>query len=204
MNKQYLGDSVYIETLDGGTVRLTTENGLASDPSNEIIMERSVIDAFHRYVSPVTVNLPLGSQEICPSISEIEEQVKKINAASKAIAKMLELLAGYEGKKQFGIYAENIDFNYFSHEEIVSLMKHLRGGKWEKKLSYDNKSIDYTNTTLIPGFTVRFWSAAPPPSCRIVVEEVDIPAVVTTVPARKEKRFRMICTEENTTNENNQ
>ena len=49
MNKQYLGDSVYVEALEWGVVRLTTENGLPGDPSNEIFMEPEVAVAFIAY-----------------------------------------------------------------------------------------------------------------------------------------------------------
>lgn len=45
MEQEYLGDSVYVEVEDG-MVKLTTRNGLPSDPSNTIFMEQYVVDAF--------------------------------------------------------------------------------------------------------------------------------------------------------------
>ena len=48
-NKDYLGDSVYVDT-DGDGVILTTENGVPTDPSNKIFMDIGVIKAFIRYV----------------------------------------------------------------------------------------------------------------------------------------------------------
>jgi hypothetical protein len=45
----YLGDSVYVRVYDG-MLQLTTENGLPTDPSNVIFMEREVWDALRTYV----------------------------------------------------------------------------------------------------------------------------------------------------------
>ncbi len=46
--KTYLGDSVYA-TFDGYYVTLTTENGLPTDPSNEIALEPTVFEALAAY-----------------------------------------------------------------------------------------------------------------------------------------------------------
>ena len=46
MEKRYLGDSVYVE-LDGGMLKLTTENGLG--PSNTIFLEPEVFISLKRY-----------------------------------------------------------------------------------------------------------------------------------------------------------
>ena len=48
MPKEYLGDSVYV-TDDGYGIILTTENGLLTDPSNEIFLEPAVMDALVQY-----------------------------------------------------------------------------------------------------------------------------------------------------------
>lgn len=40
----YLGDSVYAE-FDGFYLTLTTENGMAGDPSNTIVLEPGVYEA---------------------------------------------------------------------------------------------------------------------------------------------------------------
>lgn len=46
--KQYLGDSVYAE-IDAGMIKLTTENGLPTDPSNIIYIDLHVFDALVNY-----------------------------------------------------------------------------------------------------------------------------------------------------------
>jgi hypothetical protein len=49
----YLGDSVYAE-LDNGMVKLTTRNGLPSDPSNTIFLEPDVFRELVRFVQRQT------------------------------------------------------------------------------------------------------------------------------------------------------
>lgn len=48
-NKTYLGDSVYGSWYQG-SIRLTTENGLAFGPSNVIILEDYVYDTLVKWV----------------------------------------------------------------------------------------------------------------------------------------------------------
>mgnify|MGYP001591361240 CR=1 FL=1 len=47
--KQYLGDSVYAD-IEDGMVRLTTENGVPSDPQSVIYLEPEVIVALNNYI----------------------------------------------------------------------------------------------------------------------------------------------------------
>jgi len=47
--KQYLGDSVYAD-FEHGSIVLTTENGLPSDPSNTIIINDEVWIHLEQYV----------------------------------------------------------------------------------------------------------------------------------------------------------
>ena len=46
MDKEYLGDSVYVE-LEDGMLRLTTDNG--AGVSNEIFFEPEVMEALRKY-----------------------------------------------------------------------------------------------------------------------------------------------------------
>ena len=45
MQKGYIGDSVYARVNDVGQLVLTTENGLPTDPSNTIYLERETFVA---------------------------------------------------------------------------------------------------------------------------------------------------------------
>jgi hypothetical protein len=47
--KMYLGDSVYVEIIDG-MLKLTTENGYSDDPSNTIFLEYETFKSLERYV----------------------------------------------------------------------------------------------------------------------------------------------------------
>ena len=49
-DKEYLGDSVYVQT-EGYMLVLTTENGLPDDPANTIYLEPEVYLALTRYVA---------------------------------------------------------------------------------------------------------------------------------------------------------
>ena len=52
MSKTYLGDSVYCEVIHG-QIKLTTENGLPSDPSNKIYLDLEVYEALVRFVESI-------------------------------------------------------------------------------------------------------------------------------------------------------
>jgi hypothetical protein len=47
--KEYLGDSVYVDVDDFGAIILTTENGL-TEPSNEIFLEYEVAKKLVDYI----------------------------------------------------------------------------------------------------------------------------------------------------------
>lgn len=49
MNRQYLGDSVYVE-VEGGMLKLTTDNGEPQGPNNTIFLELQVFESLQRYV----------------------------------------------------------------------------------------------------------------------------------------------------------
>ena len=51
-DKMYLADSVYVN-FDGNGFTVTTENGLPSDPSNEIYFEPETMDALFLWVKQI-------------------------------------------------------------------------------------------------------------------------------------------------------
>ena len=48
--KVYLGDSIYAQINEYGSLVLTTENGLPSDPSNKIFLEPEVYEALKIFI----------------------------------------------------------------------------------------------------------------------------------------------------------
>lgn len=59
-DKQYLGDSVYVDIRNGMLI-LTTENGYPDDPSNAIFLEPEVYAALTRYVA---FHFPQGEEKL--------------------------------------------------------------------------------------------------------------------------------------------
>lgn len=49
MDKDYLGDSVYVESTKARQIILTTENGLPGDPSNLIALEMETLEALLKW-----------------------------------------------------------------------------------------------------------------------------------------------------------
>lgn len=60
MNKQYLGDSVYVELNDSVQLVLTTENGLG--PRNTIYMDPEVVRAFLLYIERLKSSNNAGAE----------------------------------------------------------------------------------------------------------------------------------------------
>ena len=52
-NRQYLGDSVYINTDGYGGLRITTEYGMVGDPSNTIYLDSHLVDSLLTYINTV-------------------------------------------------------------------------------------------------------------------------------------------------------
>jgi hypothetical protein len=90
---------------------------------------------------------------------------------------------------------DKIDIDNPSREQVVKLML-LLGGKWNKETGCGT-SINYTRVDPVDGLRVRLWSADPPPSCRIVTEEVHVPEKV--IPAHTETKTKLVCIEETKT-----
>lgn len=71
------------------------------------------------------------------------------------------------------------------HDRAIACMSAIGAGKWKKKLCPGNSlTIDY-NTT-VDGVDVEIYGTPPPASCKIVEEEIE-------VPARKEIKLTLVC-----------
>lgn len=77
-----------------------------------------------------------------------------------------------------------IDFDNCTHPQVIQVIKAFPG-RWTKKPAGDAK-IHYSNK--FDGMTIRCYAGEPPPNCKIVYEEV-------TIPARTERRAKLICQE---------
>lgn len=70
-------------------------------------------------------------------------------------------------------YGSQVDFNYLTHPQIRLVLGTFKAGKWNKTPNQNGK-VDYE--TIFDGMTVRCWAGEPPSNCRIIEEEVYIPA----------------------------
>jgi len=88
-----------------------------------------------------------------------------------------------------------VDFDRLPHKEVIRVIRTL-GGKWKKSVNVHadpgKTKIDYVAE--INGKTFRCWGGDPPPSCRLVEVEEDVPELV--IKAHKKKVMKLICTGE--------
>lgn len=124
--------------------------------------------------------------EITSLKDSIRELGKKIRWLRAHEAVLTELPAG-------SMCGSVLDFDRLSHAETIKLIRKL-GGKWQKDRNTNatpgQTKIDYTST--VEGMRVRIWGGEPPPSCRMVEIEEDVPEKI--IPAHKVKTWKMICT----------
>ena len=84
-----------------------------------------------------------------------------------------------------------IDFDCLKREQVVEIFKRI-GGTWNKEVAFAREDkINYLQP-LDNGITLRLYHAEPPDSCKLIEEDVVIPAQ----PERVEKRTRLVCKEE--------
>jgi hypothetical protein len=85
------------------------------------------------------------------------------------------------------VFGEKIDFDNLPHADVIRVIQ-LLGGKWTKTPGEDAK-IHYETT--INGVNVRCYSGEPPANCKIVEEQITIPAQ----PEKQVTRRRLVCVE---------
>lgn len=127
---------------------------------------------------------------------QVELSQKEQNLARKrlALASLVARLDGFPSdvSLSFGYIGDgtSIDIDNTDRAITTALISYLKAGIWTKEPAY-NATINYVNTTLL-NIPIRIYGAEPPPSCKIVEEDVEIPAQ----PARIEKRKRVVCPSE--------
>lgn len=123
----------------------------------------------------------------------VGETIKYYQRQVNALRKRLEWLeANRETIDAIGVevslISETIDLDNPTRDQVLQIIKAFGAGEWEKTPSaHDPATIDYV--TEIDGMTLRMYAAPPPPSCRVVEEWVDVPAV----PATRVKKLKLEC-----------
>ncbi len=85
------------------------------------------------------------------------------------------------------LFGDTLDFDNLSHGDIIKVIKAFPG-RWLKEPAVESAKINYSVT--IDGIKIRCYSGEPPANCKIVEEQVVIPAQ----PERTEIRKRLVCT----------
>lgn len=134
------------------------------------------------------MNVDSQISRLTAEVLEAMEQIKYLIAnRTKLEALPGGAYCGHDPKK--GV--PRIDFDNLTHSQVVQVVRAF-GGKWDKTVADSDKSrVDYQTREPVSGVTIRCWQGEPPPSCKIVEVEEEIPA--TVVPARKVKVKKMVC-----------
>lgn len=186
-NKQYLGDGVYAD-FDGYHIQLTTENGV--DTTNQIALEPDVMTALERYAKS------LRAVPEKPAADTSHPYLSALKSLSDKYGKRASVLAPFAASLQEARvpepnqYSEGLHFYGLNHDQVIAGIRIL-GGKWRKELN--GEKIDYHREEMMDGLHVCFYQGSPPPSCKIVEEEIEVPEKV--IPAHVTKVKRMICKE---------
>jgi hypothetical protein len=126
-------------------------------------------------------------------LKSLDEEQKKIELKRKALLELKPRIEDYPKplNLSFG-WPNTIDIDYVGRAETINLITHFKAGRWDKTLSNHPGKIDYVNKNLT-SIPLRIYGAEPPPSCKIVEVEVEIPAQ----PARIEKVRKVVCKPDN-------
>lgn len=196
---EYLGDSVYAK-FDGFGVVLTTDSHEDKDAGNRIVLEPEVVSELVAYIDRIkAVNAAPG------------EEPAKYDKANVYIRQFLEMVKGHKTCAEMGM--KNLDkvahllpklsatatinpcggscwFTVDNREDVQLLLQ--LAPRWEKKPC--ENGIDYIDR--VSDFRIRTIEGALPPTCKLVEEEVTIPAM----PEQKVKKMVLKCakTEEST------
>ena len=119
---------------------------------------------------------------------EIKRTAKKIKAQKKILRWMRTNREKLEALPDGALWGAQFDFNNLTHEQTIKVIRTF-GGRWKKEPNLTGK-VNYS-AILDCGVKVRSWASDPPPSCRIVAVEVDVPEVV--IAAHKKIEHKLIC-----------
>lgn len=180
--KAYIGDGAYVR-YDGENFILTAENGV--EVLHRIVLEPAVWRALQEFAAKVlNPPLPEPTQEISPAVQQILDIHRaKVTEGQQAEQWIIRNGAALSHLASQGItpnaFGGGMDFDWLTHPQVMEVIKAFPG-KWEKSVCGTNEPrINYEST--FDGKTIRCWAGEPPPSCRIVEEEIEVPATRKTV-----------------------
>lgn len=118
-------------------------------------------------------------------IDQLNEQISQRESMVKWLSSRQTVLE--ELAVPMSLCNEKVDFDNLSHDDVIKVIKAFPGAKWTKTPSSLGGKVDYT--TQIEGVSLRCYSGEPPPNCRIVEEEMHVPAI----PSRVEIIRKLVC-----------
>src|SRR5271155_2453286 len=127
-------------------------------------------------------------------IDLIKEKIADNLAKNAALSALLQTIPA-EGveleKASLSVSANMIDIDRPSRRDVEKCLYLLKGKKWYKTpAGYGDATMNYvTADEIAPAYHLRMGAAEPPGTCRVVEEEVEVPAM----PAHKEIRKRLVC-----------
>lgn len=192
MKKTYLGDSVYAE-FDGFNIVLATDNG--HDPRNSIVLEPEVLESLDRFRSSLNPQIEgiILPDELGASIKyaiqgalDCAEYCRKTCTTGAALISMI--APELSPDVQCNPYGGTFWFTVSKREDVQVLMK--LAPRWAKNVW--EGGIDYNANVDGVEFKIRTTDGALPPTCRLVEQDVEIPAKPAE-PARTEKRMVVEC-----------
>jgi hypothetical protein len=123
------------------------------------------------------------------TLDSIDSQIERLKKQREAVVLIGEKLSDYPEQVGISTFMNFVDFDNPTRAQAVKLITHLKTGKWDKEPSSVEGKINYTNSTFVPGVTLRIYAAEPPHSCKVVEVDVEIPAQ----PARTVKQKKLVC-----------
>lgn len=174
-NPTYLGDAVY-GYFDGFGVELRL---YSHEAPKSVYLEPEVFSALLKFwhaTHSQPTEVPEAIQiAVAERKARQEKELEFFLRASLVMNKFPEHL-----RDRPTIFADDITMFSATREEVVEIMATLKAGRWEREVSPNDPSkLNYTGT--VDGVPVMLFGCEPPPSCKIVEVEEEVPAHVRKV-----------------------
>lgn len=117
------------------------------------------------------------AEHTAPADSILAEQRASILRDLELLDRCVKIVHGLpmEIIRKAQITCSDLVFYHCEREDVKTILSTLSAGRWEKQVNTTfHDKINYTAT--IDGITIQLFAASPPESCRIIEEEVEVPA----------------------------
>lgn len=119
----------------------------------------------------------------------IQRQLDAVRLEQKRLAWLLEHEEVLKSLPPADFFSDKLDFDNLPHEGVMRVILAFPG-TWRKEVHSSGTTINYELDS--SPFSIRCYSGAPPPNCKIVESEEEVPAI----PASKRTVRKLVCKEE--------